>query len=106
MNKGNQMAKINDKMSKLTLWARNAASYRVSKKFQTLPSHLPCTAEDKLFPVPLVEDLIDLCFRKRGMLCFSVLFYLKEPHSLTTCCSFWILTQRSNKCVQTQRCTL
>lgn len=72
------MAKINDKMSKLTLCARNAASYRVSKEFQTLASsHLPCTAEDKLFPVPLVEDLIDLCFRKRGMLCFSVLFYLK-----------------------------
>lgn len=53
MNKGNQMAKINDKMSKLTLYALNSASYRVSKEFQTLASsQRPCTAEDKLFPVP------------------------------------------------------
>lgn len=48
------MAKINDKMSKLTLCALNAASYRVSKELQTLASsQLSCTAEGKLFPVPL-----------------------------------------------------
>lgn len=60
MNKGNQMAKINDKMRGLTLYVLNTASYRVSKESETLASsQLPWTTEDKHFSVPLVEDVID-----------------------------------------------
>lgn len=40
MNKRNQMAKMNDKMCRLTLYVLNPASYRASKESQTLADTL------------------------------------------------------------------